>query len=99
VLKTGVQVFQFPQGVTWGEGQTAEEGRGLLLACQHAVHVAIGHVAGADQRGGDLPDGEEAIRQVAAALVSAGNVADGYVNGMLAREQQTSTPQVTPCGN
>ena len=34
---------------------------------------------------------EEAIRQVAAALVSAGNVADGYVNGMLAREQQTST--------
>ncbi len=26
---------------------------------------------------------EEAIRQVAAALVSAGNVADGYVNGML----------------
>ncbi|STT05314.1 Fructose-specific phosphocarrier protein HPr [Klebsiella pneumoniae] len=34
---------------------------------------------------------EEAIRQVAAALVSAGNVADGYVNGMLGREQQTST--------
>ena len=34
---------------------------------------------------------EEAIRQVAAALVSAGNVADGYVNGMLAREQQPST--------
>ncbi len=34
---------------------------------------------------------KEAIRQVAAALVSAGNVADGYVNGMLAREQQTST--------
>src|SRR5690606_258575 len=34
---------------------------------------------------------EEAIRQVAAALVQAGNVADGYVNGMLAREQQTST--------
>ena len=34
---------------------------------------------------------EEAIRQVAAALVSAGNVAEGYVNGMLAREQQTST--------
>lgn len=28
---------------------------------------------------------------VAAALVQAGNVADGYVNGMLAREQQTST--------
>ena len=34
---------------------------------------------------------EEAIRQVAAALVSAGNGADGYVAGMLAREQQTST--------
>jgi phosphocarrier protein FPr len=34
---------------------------------------------------------EEAIRQVASALVSAGNVADGYVDGMLAREQQTST--------
>lgn len=34
---------------------------------------------------------EEAIRQVAAALVAAGNVADGYVDGMLAREQQTST--------
>ncbi|WLI77782.1 fused PTS fructose transporter subunit IIA/HPr protein [Kosakonia sp. H02] len=34
---------------------------------------------------------EEAIRQIAAALADAGNVADGYVNGMLAREQQTST--------
>ncbi len=34
---------------------------------------------------------EEAIRQIAAALVQAGNVADGYVDGMLAREQQTST--------
>lgn len=34
---------------------------------------------------------EEAIRQVAAALVNAGNVAEGYVDGMLAREQQTST--------
>ena len=34
---------------------------------------------------------EDAIRQIAAALVQAGNVADGYVNGMLAREQQTST--------
>lgn len=36
-------------------------------------------------------DKEEAIRRVAAALVQAGNVAEGYVNGMLAREQQTST--------
>ncbi|ADO47796.1 fused PTS fructose transporter subunit IIA/HPr protein [[Enterobacter] lignolyticus] len=34
---------------------------------------------------------EEAIRQVASALVSAGNVAEGYLAGMLAREQQTST--------
>lgn len=34
---------------------------------------------------------EEAIRLIAAALVQAGNVADGYVDGMLAREQQTST--------
>lgn len=34
---------------------------------------------------------EAAIRQVADALVKAGNVADGYVDGMLAREQQTST--------
>lgn len=36
-------------------------------------------------------DKEEAIRRAAAALVQAGNVAEGYVNGMLAREQQTST--------
>ena len=41
--------------------------------------------------GAQAGDKEEAIRQVAAALVQAGNVADGYVNGMLAREQQTST--------
>ncbi|AIR63091.1 bifunctional PTS system fructose-specific transporter subunit IIA/HPr protein [Cedecea neteri] len=34
---------------------------------------------------------EDAIRQVAAALVQAGNVGEGYVNGMLAREQQTTT--------
>lgn len=34
---------------------------------------------------------EEAIRQVAAALAAAGNVGEGYVEGMLAREQQTST--------
>lgn len=34
---------------------------------------------------------EEAIRQLAAALVEAGNVDEGYVSGMLAREQQTST--------
>lgn len=34
---------------------------------------------------------EAAIRQVADALVNAGNVAPGYVDGMLAREQQTST--------
>ncbi|RIP26206.1 HPr family phosphocarrier protein [Salmonella enterica] len=34
---------------------------------------------------------EEAIRQIAAALAQAGNVAGGYVDGMLAREQQNST--------
>ncbi|EAC2144992.1 HPr family phosphocarrier protein [Salmonella enterica subsp. enterica] len=34
---------------------------------------------------------EEAIRQIAAALAQAGNVTGGYVDGMLAREQQTST--------
>lgn len=34
---------------------------------------------------------EEAIRLIAGALVQAGNVASGYVDGMLAREQQTST--------
>ncbi|ECH4356748.1 TPA: fused PTS fructose transporter subunit IIA/HPr protein [Salmonella enterica] len=34
---------------------------------------------------------EEAIRQIAAALAQAGNVAGGYVDDMLAREQQTST--------
>lgn len=36
-------------------------------------------------------DKTDAIRQVAAALAAAGNVSDAYVNGMLAREQQTST--------
>ncbi|WP_075181263.1 fused PTS fructose transporter subunit IIA/HPr protein [Pantoea sp. 1.19] len=36
-------------------------------------------------------DKTSAIREVAAALTAAGNVAEGYVNGMLAREQQTST--------
>ena len=35
VLKTGVQVFQFPQGIAWGEGQTA--------------HVAIGIAARSDE--------------------------------------------------
>lgn len=40
---------------------------------------------------GQQAGNKEAIRRVAAALVSAGNVADGYVNGMLGREQQTST--------
>ncbi|AJZ90280.1 Multiphosphoryl transfer protein [Beauveria bassiana D1-5] len=34
---------------------------------------------------------EDAIRLIAAALVQAGNVGEGYVNGMLAREQQTTT--------
>lgn len=34
---------------------------------------------------------QEAIRQVAAALTQAGRVSEGYVDGMLARELQTST--------
>jgi phosphocarrier protein FPr len=34
---------------------------------------------------------EEAIRLVAGALTQAGNVTAGYIDGMLAREQQTST--------
>lgn len=41
--------------------------------------------------GASAQNKEEAIRQVAAALTAAGNVSEGYVNGMLAREQQTST--------
>ncbi|MDU1573844.1 MAG: fused PTS fructose transporter subunit IIA/HPr protein [Pantoea sp.] len=41
--------------------------------------------------GASAQNKEEAIRQVAAALTAAGNVAEGYVNGMLARERQTST--------
>ncbi|PNU57464.1 fused PTS fructose transporter subunit IIA/HPr protein [Salmonella enterica] len=40
VLKTGVQVFQFPQGVTWGEGQVA--------------YVAIGIAASSDEHLGLL---------------------------------------------
>ncbi len=41
---------------------------------------------------------EEAIRQVAAAWSGAGNVADGYVNGMLAREQRRPRPSsATDC--
>ncbi|MGJ0479731.1 fused PTS fructose transporter subunit IIA/HPr protein [Pantoea agglomerans] len=41
--------------------------------------------------GASAQNKEDAIRQVAAALTAAGNVTEGYVNGMLAREQQTST--------
>lgn len=41
--------------------------------------------------GAQAQNKEEAIRQVAAALTAAGNVGEGYVNGMLAREQQTTT--------
>lgn len=36
-------------------------------------------------------DKQEAIRQVAAALTQAGRVSEGYVDGLLARELQTST--------
>ncbi|EIZ9126334.1 fused PTS fructose transporter subunit IIA/HPr protein [Cronobacter sakazakii] len=41
--------------------------------------------------GAQAGDKEAAIRQVADALVKAGNVSAGYVDGMLAREKQTST--------
>lgn len=41
--------------------------------------------------GASAGDKEDAIRQVAAALTAAGHVGEGYVNGMLAREQQTTT--------
>ncbi|AHG85802.1 PTS system, fructose-specific IIA/FPr component [Bibersteinia trehalosi USDA-ARS-USMARC-190] len=40
---------------------------------------------------GSATDKETAIRLVAAGLVKNGNVAEGYENGMLARENQTST--------
>lgn len=41
--------------------------------------------------GAAASDKQEAIRQVAAALTKAGRVSEGYVDGMLARELQTST--------
>ncbi|QLK61809.1 HPr family phosphocarrier protein [Enterobacteriaceae bacterium Kacie_13] len=41
--------------------------------------------------GAAASDKQEAIRQVAAALTQAGRVSEGYVDGMLARELQTST--------
>lgn len=40
---------------------------------------------------GERPETKKRRFAAAAALVQAGNVAEGYVNGMLAREQQTST--------
>ncbi|MEC5318529.1 fused PTS fructose transporter subunit IIA/HPr protein [Brenneria populi subsp. brevivirga] len=39
VLKTGVQVFQFPQGVTWGEDQTAYVVLGI--AARSDEHLAL----------------------------------------------------------
>ncbi len=39
VLKTGVQVFQFPQGVEWGEGQTAYIVIGI--AARSDEHLAL----------------------------------------------------------
>lgn len=41
--------------------------------------------------GAAASDKQEAIRQVAAALTQAGRVSEGYADGMLARELQTST--------
>lgn len=39
VLNTGVQVFQFPQGITWGEGQTAYIVIGI--AARSDEHLAL----------------------------------------------------------
>lgn len=39
VLKTGVQVFQFPQGIAWGEGQTAYVAIGI--AARSDEHLAL----------------------------------------------------------
>ncbi|MBP2857992.1 fused PTS fructose transporter subunit IIA/HPr protein [Dickeya oryzae] len=52
----------------------------MFQLSQHDIH--LGACAGTK---------EEAIRQVAAALTEAGCVSEGYVAGMLQREQQTST--------
>ncbi|ACT07267.1 phosphocarrier, HPr family [Dickeya chrysanthemi Ech1591] len=52
----------------------------MFQLSQHDIH--LGASAGSK---------EEAIRQVAAALTEAGCVSEGYVEGMLQREQQTST--------
>ncbi|MGM3162580.1 fused PTS fructose transporter subunit IIA/HPr protein [Dickeya undicola] len=52
----------------------------MFQLSQHDIHLG----ASADSK-------EEAIRQVAAALTEAGCVSEGYVEGMLQREQQTST--------
>ncbi|WKV51357.1 fused PTS fructose transporter subunit IIA/HPr protein [Dickeya fangzhongdai] len=52
----------------------------MFQLSQHDIH--LGASAGSK---------DEAIRQVAAALTEAGCVSEGYVEGMLQREQQTST--------
>ena len=39
VLKTGVQVFQFPQGIAWGEGQTTYVAIGI--AARSDEHLAL----------------------------------------------------------
>ncbi|ACS86113.1 fused PTS fructose transporter subunit IIA/HPr protein [Musicola paradisiaca] len=52
----------------------------MFQLSQHDIHLG----ASADSK-------QEAIQQVAAALTQAGCVSEGYVAGMLQREQQTST--------
>lgn len=52
----------------------------MFQLLQHDIHL-----------GAAASNKQEAIRQVAAALAEAGCVSEGYVEGMLAREQQTST--------
>ncbi|MGY4655754.1 multiphosphoryl transfer protein [Ewingella americana] len=56
--------------------------RGELCSSCHSKIIHLGAAAS---------DKQEAIRQVAAALTQAGRVSEGYVDGMLQRELQTST--------
>lgn len=49
VLKTGVQVFQFPQGVLWGEGQVAYVAIGIAASGdEHCLLRQLTHVLSDD---------------------------------------------------
>jgi len=60
--------------------QIQQERRIMFQLSQQDIHL-----------GATASDKQEAIRQVAAALTQAGRVSEGYVDGMLQRELQTST--------